>query len=256
MPYFHRTGESTFLPTDAVGGAWDTGTQHIAPALGLLAHVIEVDRDTRRSDGLFPARLSWDIWGTVPVAEVGTSVRVLRAGRTIELVEAVLTHGGRTVATLRAWLLQRTDTAGVAGTAWAAVPGPESVPAWDGTTLWPGGFIGSVDVRRRLDAPGRGLVWVRTDEELVADEPVSTLARRAGLVDVANGMTVRADPRAVAFPNVDLTVHLLRDPVGEWLGLDSTVSFGPEGTGLTASVLHDETGPLGTLAQALTVRPA
>jgi hypothetical protein len=34
------------------------------------------------------------------------------------------------------------------------------------------------------------------------------------------------------------------------------VSFGPAGLGVTSSRLHDLEGPVGTLAQALTVRPA
>ena len=81
------------------------------------------------------------------------------------------------------------------------------------------------------------------------------LAATAGLLDVANGMSVRADPREVAFPNLDLTAHLVRPPVGGGLGLDSSVSFGPVGLGLTSSVLHDAEGPFGMLAQSLTVRP-
>ena len=56
------------------------------------------------------------------------------------------------------------------------------------------------------------------------------------------------------FPNTDLTVHLFRQPTGDWLGLDTDVSFGPDGIGLTASVLHDERGPIGRAAQTLTLR--
>jgi hypothetical protein len=95
---------------------------------------------------------------------------------------------------------------------------------------------------------------VRTDVPLL-DEPTTPLASAAGLFDIANGMTVRADPREVAFPNVDLTAHLVRTPTPGWLGFDTTVSFGPDGRGLTSTVVHDEAGPLGTLAQTLTVRP-
>ena len=73
--------------------------------------------------------------------------------------------------------------------------------------------------------------------------------------DLSNGMAVRADPRTVAFPNLDLTAHLFRVPEGEWLGFDTPVSFGQQGLGLTSTVLHDARGPIGTLAQALTVRP-
>ncbi len=69
-------------------------------------------------------------------------------------------------------------------------------------------------------------------------------------------MAVRADPRKVTFPNLDLTLHVFRPPTGEWIGLDTRVSFGPGGVGLTSSVLHDPDGPFGTVNQALTVRPA
>lgn len=68
-------------------------------------------------------------------------------------------------------------------------------------------------------------------------------------------MAVRADPRKVTFPNLDLTLHVFRPPTGEWIGLDTRVSFGPGGVGLTSSVLHDPDGPFGTVNQALTVRP-
>ncbi|WP_371814181.1 hypothetical protein [Phycicoccus sp. HDW14] len=117
------------------------------------------------------------------------------------------------------------------------------------------GFIGSVELRRHLEEPGRGCFWARTRIPLVDDEPVSATARFAGLLDIANGMTVRADPALVHFPNVDLTAHLLRTPEGEWLGVDASQTFGDNGIGLTSSVLHDAAGPLGTLAQSLTVRP-
>jgi hypothetical protein len=103
--------------------------------------------------------------------------------------------------------------------------------------------------------PGRAHFWVRTDVPLVADEEVSSLSRMVGLLDVANGLTVRADPTAVLFPNVDLTAHVIDQPQGEWVGFDTAVSFGPTGVGLTASVIHDERGPIGTSAQSLTVRP-
>ena len=84
---------------------------------------------------------------------------------------------------------------------------------------------------------------------------MSRLAALTGLLDVANGMTVRAEPTDVLFPNVDLTAHFFAQPQGEWLGLDTTVSFGSDGVGLTTSVIHDERGPVGTSSQCLTVRP-
>ncbi|MDH2413119.1 thioesterase family protein [Nocardioides sp. CER19] len=256
MPYFERTGPTTFRATEHVGGAWNTDEQHIAPSLGLMTHAVEADHRRRRDgDVLAVSRLSFDILGVLPIDEVDLEVRVLRAGRTIELVEAVLSHAGRPAVLVRAWLLAERDTAALAGSDLPPLPSPDAMPCWDPTEVWPGGFIASARLRRDQESPGRARYWVRTDVPLL-DEPTSPLASAAGLFDIANGMTVRVAPTEVAFPNVDLTAHLFRSPRPGWLGFDTTVSFGPDGRGLTSSRIHDEDGPVGTLAQTLTVRPA
>lgn len=256
MSYFERVDAHAFRPSHHVSGAWSIEDQHIGPALGLLAHVVERDRDERGSGGLVIGRLSYDILGTVPVDVVDTDVTVLRRGRTIELVEATLTHDGRAAVRLRAWLMQPRDTAALEASVLPRIAPPEDMEEWDPSSLWPGGFIASAEVRRALVEPGRGSYWVRTQVPLVGDEKVSRLASVAGLLDIANGMTVLADPTKVAFPNVDLTAHLFGEPRGEWVGFDTTVSFGAEGLGVTSSVLHDEHGPFGTMSQMLTVRPS
>lgn len=255
MSYFERLGPETFRPSPHVGGAWNLEEQHIAPALGLLVHAVESDRDARRDDQLVIGRLSYDILGTVPLAPCDVAVTVLRGGRTIELVEAVLGHDGRAIVRLRAWLMRSGETGAHAGTALVPIEPPEAFEPWDPSTLWPGGFIASVEVRRKQLDTGRSTSWVRTALPLVDDEQVSTLASVAGLLDIANGMAVRADPREIAYPNLDLTAHLFRQPTGRWIGFDTSVSFGPTGVGLTASTLHDICGPIGTQSQILTIRP-
>jgi hypothetical protein len=254
VAYFERTGRSTFTATDHVGGAWNTEEQHIAPALGLLTHLVETHRDVRRDDVLVVGRLSFDILGTLSVGPVRTTTRVLRPGRTIELVEATLEQDGRVAVILRAWLMHPGPTSHVRGSSLPRIAPPEEMPAWDASTVWPGGFIETAEVRREQLEPGRAAFWVRTQVPLVRDEAVSPLARAAGLFDIANGMTVRVSPTEVAFPNLDLTAHLFEQPEGEWVGFDTTVSFGSDGVGLTSSVLHDRRGPFGTVAQVLTLR--
>lgn len=199
-------------------------------------------------------RLSYDILGTVPVDTVDVHVRVVRPGRTIELVEATLQHAGRDVVRLRAWLLQYADNRRLQGTSLPRLKPPVDLSAWDPTTVWPGGFIASAEVRRDQEEPGRARFWVRTKIPLLEDEPVSNMARFAGLLDIANGMTVRAAPSEIAFPNVDLTAHFFDEPAGEWVGFDTAVSFGATGLGLTTSIVHDIDGPVGTVSQSLTVR--
>lgn len=258
MPYFERLDEGVFRPTDHVAGAWNTREQHIAPAIGLLAHLVERDHLARRVGvPLVLSRLSYDILGTLALEACEVEVQVLRPGRTIELVEARLGQGGRDGLVLRAWLVAAGETADLAGTTFPPLPAPDALPAWSPSSVWPGRFIEGVQLRRDQVEPGRARFWARTDVPLL-DEPVSATAAALRLVDIANGMTVRVDPRAVHFPNLDLTAHLFRAPElgGEgWLGFDTTVSFGPGGLGVTSSRLHDARGPFGTLAQSLTVRP-
>ncbi len=255
MAFFERIDATRFAATEHVSGAWAIDEQHVAPVLGLLAHVVETDRDSRRDDGPVIGRLSYDILGTLPVEEVSTRVRVLRAGRTIELVEARAAHGGRDAVALRAWLMAERDTATLRGTAFPSIPGPEEMARIDPGQRWPGGFISSVDVRRCRLEPGRAAFWVRSQQPLLEGEPVGPLAHFTRLLDIANGMAVRADPHLVHFPNLDLTAHFFAQPAGEWVGFDTTVSFGSAGIGLTSSVLHDSAGPVGTLNQILTIRP-
>ena len=256
MSYFRRASADSYRATEHAGGAWNADEQHIAPSFGLLAHAIEADRDVRGDHHLVITRLSYDILGTVPVdAVVDVDVAVIRPGRTIELVEANMAHEGRAVVTGRAWLMKQYDTAALAGSGFPPLPPPGDMAAWNPSEIWPGGFIAAAQGRRNHIEPGRSVAWVRTPVPLLDGEPVSRLARAVGLIDIANGLAVRVDPRKVAFPNLDLTVHVFCEPAGEWIGFDTTVSIGPNGIGLTHSIIHDENGPFGVVSQILTVRP-
>lgn len=252
--YFVRDGDARFRPTALVGGAWSSTEQHIAPSIGLLAHAVERDRDARRGDDLRLVRLSCDILGVVAIEPVDVRVEVLRPGRTIELVEARLTAGDRTIVIARAWLAQRADTTAIAASPHPRLPEPSSMPVVDLAAVWPGAFVASLEARRQQAEPGRAVAWLSTPVPLLLDEPVSTTAAVLGLVDTTNGTSPRLPPERIAFPNLDLTVHLFRDPAVGPVGYDVSVSFGPDGAGLTQAVLHDVDGPFGTAAQTLTLR--
>lgn len=254
--YFVRTGPHTYRATEHTSGAWRVDEQHIALPIGLLAHILETDFAARRDDRLFLARISVDILGPIPIGEMEYEVRVLRPGRSIELVEAHLSYGGRPAVTMRGWFLQERDTASVAGTTLSTIPSLGEHQEWVPSQEWPGGALAALSCRRLRRAPGRGTFWLSSAIPLVDDAPVGAVPRAAALFDFANGMVTREDPEAVFFPNLDLTAHLLRPPQEGWIGFDTSVTFSANGVGLTHSVLHDEAGPLGSLSQILTVRPS
>lgn len=251
--YFVRVGADRYLPTEHVSGAWNTTEQHFSPLGGLIAHVIESHSAGR---GLLLSRISFDILGRLPMVECRAEVETLRPGRTIELVEARVFAEDRMVVRARAWLLAPGDTSGVAGGAAGPLPAPEGLKQRRMSSLWPGGYIASLDVRP-VGEPGRGrgTAWLTTDVELVQGDQAGPVASYVALVDTANGVAVRQAPTEWMFPNVDLTVHLHRRPEGPWVGLDTRVVFGPTGLGLTSTVLHDRLGEVGTAEQCLTVRP-
>lgn len=254
--YFTRVSANTYRPTRHTGGAWSTAEQHISPLNGLVVHAIEQYAGSRDGDdGKALSRISLDILGPVAIEDLEIEVEVIRAGRTVELVEARVTSRSREVLRARAWRLAPYDTESVGGGEPPVLPPPEAWPPWDLTTVWPGGYIASLEVRRSPESgPGRTTAWVSSPLELLAGEPVSPLAGFVALVDTANGIGVRQPPETWLFPNVDLTIHLHRQPVAGPVGLDTTVVFGPAGHGLTSTVLHDRQGPVGQAAQTLTVR--
>lgn len=254
--YFQRIDDTRFRPTADAGGAWNDGEIHFSPLGGLIVHAMDRHRADRDAAPLSLARVSFDILGFLAADVCDIAVETIRPGRTIELVEATVVIAGRTAVLARAWYTVDGDTSEVAGgePERVALPGPER--RWPMTETWPGGYVASLEMRAAEDPrPGRATAWLRTDRALVAGEDVSPHAAFIALVDTANGIAVRRPPTEWMFPNLDLTIHLFAQPSGEWVGLDTTVTFGSTGQGLTSTALHDASGPVGRAEQILTVRP-
>lgn len=245
---------SHYRPTLSTQGAWNDHEQHMAPASGLLAAEIEsfAPRDDMRI-----ARISYDIFGVIHREDCVVHTRIIRPGRTIELIESELQARGRTCVVARAWRMLTQDSSAVAGLEDQPVPGPEQLADWTGLQRWPGGYVRSIFGRQAPNhQPGNGIVWVSNDLDLVQGQPTSDFAHLMGMVDTANGAAPRqADNFDWAFPNLDLQVHMYRQPRGRWLGLQTVQQYGSDGIGLTSSILHDETGPFGRSEQILTLRP-
>jgi hypothetical protein len=250
-----REGDTaTFRSSIHAQGAWNAGEQHMGPATGLLIH--ELVRFRPREE-IRLARISLDILGFIPGGEFTVTTRILRPGRTIELVEAVMEAKGRTAIQARAWRLATQDTSEVACSHEPSMParGDGDMEAWDITGVWGGGFIASLEGRRdRNSEPGHGRVWITNPYDTVAGEPTREDVKLLGMVDPANGIALSQGPGEWLFPNVDLQIHLFRTPRGRWIGLDTMQTFGEDGVGLTSSILHDDDGPFGRAEQILTIR--
>lgn len=81
------------------------------------------------------------------------------------------------------------------------------------------------------------------------------MCRALLLADSGSGVSATLDPMRFLFINVDLTVILQRDAVGEWLLLDAATAIGEQGTGLAETTLSDVHSTCGTAVQTLLVAP-
>jgi len=182
---------------------------------------------------------------------------VLRPGRSVQLAEAALTVAGRPVARATGWWQRLGDTATVAAPA-DPPPPPRPDPEGEEAAEWPGGYLRAMQwrwVSGHFTEPGPAAVWSRMRVPLVEGEEPTPMQRVLATADSGNGASAALPPESWLFVNTELTVHLLRPPVGEWVCLDAVTAIGPTGGGLATSRLSDSDGPVGRGAQALVVRP-
>lgn len=253
--YYQPLGNGRYRSTVHAQGAWNPHEQHMAPATGIL--VYEMEKFQPRED-MRMARISLDIHGIIHAGDFEVKTRMIRPGRTIELIEAEMISQNRTCVVARGWRLKTSDSTAVAALEDASVTHPEDLVPFEGMTPWPGGYIRGLEFRgANGHRPGKGIVWMRNHFDMVEGFKTADFVRLMGMVDTANGVAPRVapGPGSWMFPNVDLQIHMYRAPLGEWLGIEAQQTYGTDGIGLTSAVLHDTQGPFGRTEQILTVRP-
>lgn len=250
--FYERDGDR-YLSTELTRGPWDPDAQHGGPPAALLARAAE--HTLGRSD-LQLARFTVDLVRPVPIAPLRVAATVVRAGRSAAWVEAALLAGEVEVARARA-LSIRTSDLPLAQPEAERPPGPHE--GAEGTFFATGQEVGyhTAMEYRFLEGgftnPGPARVWMRMRVPLVAGESPSPWQRVLCAADSGNGVSAALDYRRFTFVNPDLTVHLHRQPLGEWVCLDARTVVEPSGVGLATSSIADEHGPLGYALQSLFV---
>lgn len=252
--FYVPVGEGRWRATEHTVGPWDARAQHGGPPSALLGRDIAA---AAPRDDMVIVRFSCEILGPVPVGELELRTRVVRPGRSVEMLESVIHAGGRDVAAARAWRVLRTSSDSVP----ADPPVPPEVP--DKGLVhppegWVDGYLSAIDWRPvvgEFRIPGPATVWCRMRYPLVPDEEPGPLERVLIVADSGNGLSSELDIAQWQFINPELTVHLHREAVGEWVLVDAKTTISTGGAGLASSVLSDQQAPIGTGAQALLVAP-
>lgn len=246
--YFHAV-PGGYAPTEAAASPWD-GTHLSGVAIGgLLAHAID-----GVSGEMSVARLTIDILGTAPRVESIVTMRTLRDGSRLRLVEAELSSGGRVSARATALLVRVIETPIIESP--LGFPSPEDFP-----TATPSSNPALANaIERRIvygsyREVGPGAMWTRIDVAMVAGIPLSPLVRSAMMGDMGSAIGSVLPVRGFTFANVDIAIHFSRMPRGEWILIDALTDTAGNGLGIVSSVFSDRDGVYARGHQALFVSP-
>jgi hypothetical protein len=256
---FIPAGDGSFEPTEHARGPWDPGALHGGAPAALIARVFE-----RMEPGaeLPIARLGFEFLKPVPLATLTLRTRFVREGRRVQELAGELMAGDELVCRASALRIQPVP-AGLPNngqTPAERMLGPEhgkvveySLNKAAGTSLASTGMEMSWLSDPWDQGPGR--VWMRLREPILPDEQTTSLVRLVATADFGNGVSAELPFDKYLFINADLTIHLWRQPRGEWIGLDAQTLLPSGGIGTAESVLHDEHGPVGRAFQTLVVQP-
>jgi len=250
-----------WVPTDYARGPWDPDALHGGPVAALVAR--EVER--LLPDGpMQVVRLTLELLRPVPVAPLQVVASIVRPGRRVQLIDVAVSADGVDVAWCRALRVgrqpdpdgqllskARNEEAG-------ALPAPPAV----GRPMAPlphttrGFAIQGADLRfvtGAFELLGRSEVWIRLLVPVVPGEVPTPLQRAAGAADFINGVSAVLPFDRYVFINPDLTVHVEREPIGEWICLQAASELGTPGMGVAHATLFDESGSFGRAEQSLVV---
>ncbi|WP_249644058.1 thioesterase family protein [Nocardia sputi] len=244
-----------FVSTELTRGPWSPDAQHAGPPSALLGHVIE---RCEPRPGFQVGRVAVEILGPVPLEPLTAAARVVRPGRSVELIEARLSTDRGPVMRANAWRFKLAEPELPLPERFLPTgtrPGPEQAdaPAPFPSTQ-PVGFHTAIEYRfvsGSFTEPGPATCWIRIKHPIVAGTDPSPLERTLAAADSGNGVSAILDWSKYLFINTDLTVTLHRQPAGEWVCLDAVTYPQPHGMGMAESALYDEKGPLGRSTQTL-----
>ena len=252
---FVRDG-GTWVPTELSRGPWDPGALHGGPVAALVVRELE---QLPAPAPVRLARLTLELLRPVPLEPLTLEASVRRPGRKVSLVDAELRRAvdGEPLALARG-LRIRTDDVDFPDPGDEVLPGaPEDAVVTlpdqpDAPLAYHSHATEHRFLRGEFGVPGPVFDWIRLQVPVVPGEVPTPWQRAAAAADFGNGVSavVPFDGSSL-FINPDLTIHLWREPVGEWVGLDAATRTSPTGVGLAESALWDRTGRIGRSLQSL-----
>jgi Thioesterase-like superfamily len=207
------------------------------------------------------SRLTANLLRPVPIRDLAIEVITNYVGRNTGHFSARVRVDDKEIANVTALTQRENDVKlpdGLPGHPLSSAPrGPDDSPPaifpFDDKQV---GYADLVDTRiaRGVFFKGPCAVWFRLRRPLLENEEPSAYQRVAVAADSGNGISAILDFARYSFLNLDLTINLLRKPIGEWICLDARTWLGSNSCGLAESTLYDLHGLIGRCTQSLAIR--
>ncbi len=258
--------------TELTRGPWAHQVMHGGAICGLLGWAVEREQQQLGIDQVC-SRLTVEILSGMPMATYDVTATIAKAGKRTALVDAEVRTAptgsaapgsGRLVARATSqWLTPTNPTAASAsdGQSLPPIPAERADPGANPDIEYPrpGFNADGVDLRfvgGSTEEPGPGRTWLRLDHPLMAGETTSPLAQMATLADLGAAIGWDFSPSGGAYINTDVTLQLLRVPLGEWFYFDAATVGTAQGLAGTHTAIWDQRGQLGWVLQSQVEAPA
>ena len=250
--FFLRHGDS-FVPVEAARSPWNPGHQNGVAIAGLLTYLAD---QVEAPGPMLCARLDIDILRPTPFAPIRGEARVVRDGRKMQIVESVLLDGEEVTGRARMLRVRTSECPDFPEP--LAYPSPEetSERAWVKPQMAISGMVETRTIFGDFDETGNAAIWARFRADIVPGVPVDGLVQVAMLADFGNGLSSPVLRSEWTYANVDICIHMVRNPVEPWILLTSETMMQGEGVGLVNTILGDRRGGFGRAHQTLFIAPA
>ncbi len=248
-------GSEILRPTALCRGPWDPDSCHAGPPTAALARAAE-----RALPDLQLVRLTTEIMKPIPMAGFTVTAEVTKPGRTVAtcVIELRDLNGVLVAVSHSAHLASRPPEPAIPTTATSTVSLDESTAGpfvFETTRHGSLGFINGVETRYpagESNSVGPTSIWLRT-VPIFTNALSSGFQRICPLADCGNAISRNGEPQEFGFLNTDLSIHLHREPRGEWFRSESVSHWNADGIGMSDALLFDEFGPVGRAVQSLVI---
>jgi len=208
------------------------------------------------------ARVTVELFRIVPVTVLEVVASIVREGKKIQTAEVCLYDGDVEVARGLVQRLRTTDLDFPPNFDSAGSPeGPDGLRTLEFADVAPfpdRGVLtfgrGALTMRESAGTfrePGPATLWFKVGTDLVAGEAMSGTQLAVLVADFSNGVSRLADGVDWVFMNPDISVHLTRPPLGEWIAVQAESVWHRGGRGMATSRLFDQRGQIGNATQTL-----